>query len=343
MKLLLSIPAAVALLALVIGQPSAHADRDEANPYIDVIILAGQSNMVGGGRTDDLSPHLQHVADPIEGLRYRSWINGWLDGDEWTDVTPRNGWLIGPEMMFGRVITESRDTDSVALVKMAYNGTSLLCDWSPDLCGTRIAQRIGPLLGTIREELGEEDLVVRFAGLIWVQGEADSTGMGGASNYAENFLELLEFFREATGHPELPAVVARVAPTASQYQHVPLMHEQMRAIAAIDPRVATVTCWDIPLKDDQVHFTSDGQVALGGRLADTFLALRPFENLPEPSPACEGDVNWDGKVDSGDLGLLITQWGSPGGDVISADFNDDGVVNSADLAVILLRWGPCES
>ena len=49
-----------------------------------------------------------------------------------------------------------------------------------------------------------------------------------------------------------------------------------------------------------------------------------------------GDLNRDGRVDSADLGLLLTAWGSCDG--CDADFDGDGVVGGFDLGVITANW-----
>ena len=50
-----------------------------------------------------------------------------------------------------------------------------------------------------------------------------------------------------------------------------------------------------------------------------------------------GDVNFDLKIDSGDLGYLLALWGASS--VLNADINQDGEVNRADLAYILSYFG----
>ena len=57
----------------------------------------------------------------------------------------------------------------------------------------------------------------------------------------------------------------------------------------------------------------------------------PFE---KPCPA---DLNDDGFVDGGDLGILLSQWDSDG----PADLNEDGTVNGGDLGLLLTEFGPC--
>lgn len=56
----------------------------------------------------------------------------------------------------------------------------------------------------------------------------------------------------------------------------------------------------------------------------------------QAAPGCVlGDIDCDGDVDGGDLGLLLGGWGSPDP---AADLDSDGVVNGADLGVLLGAW-----
>jgi hypothetical protein len=60
------------------------------------------------------------------------------------------------------------------------------------------------------------------------------------------------------------------------------------------------------------------------------------------SPDCLlafGDLNADYQVDGGDLGIMLSIWGSasPGG---LGNLNGDSIVDGADLGVLLSRWGP---
>jgi hypothetical protein len=52
-----------------------------------------------------------------------------------------------------------------------------------------------------------------------------------------------------------------------------------------------------------------------------------------PSP----DINRDGMVNSADLSILLSQWGSCG--ACSADLDGNGSVGSSDLARLLAAWG----
>jgi parallel beta-helix repeat protein len=56
---------------------------------------------------------------------------------------------------------------------------------------------------------------------------------------------------------------------------------------------------------------------------------------------CLGDLNGDSVVDGGDLGALLSAWGSSGAGQVGADANGDGVVDGNDLGLLLGAWGPC--
>jgi hypothetical protein len=53
---------------------------------------------------------------------------------------------------------------------------------------------------------------------------------------------------------------------------------------------------------------------------------------------CFADLNDNGSVDGGDLGVLLGAWGTASA---TADLNVDGIVDGADLAMFLGAWGPC--
>jgi len=58
--------------------------------------------------------------------------------------------------------------------------------------------------------------------------------------------------------------------------------------------------------------------------------------FPEPVETLPADLDGDGTVGSGDLGILLAAWGS--GDP-AADLDGDGTVGSGDLGILLAGWG----
>jgi hypothetical protein len=49
------------------------------------------------------------------------------------------------------------------------------------------------------------------------------------------------------------------------------------------------------------------------------------------------DLNYDGYVNSADLGILMSYWGSTSKP--PADLNQDGIVNSVDYGIMMSQWG----
>ncbi|MCE9618623.1 MAG: hypothetical protein K8R92_01790 [Planctomycetes bacterium] len=57
------------------------------------------------------------------------------------------------------------------------------------------------------------------------------------------------------------------------------------------------------------------------------------------SVACDGDFDGSGEVDSGDVGLMLLDYGNCPG--CSSDLDGDGVVDGSDMGLLLLGFGPC--
>ena len=80
-----------------------------------------------------------------------------------------------------------------------------------------------------------------------------------------------------------------------------------------------------------------GQI-LSGQLTDT--NSNGIPDICEIDP-CPGDINLNSVVDAVDLAMVLTSWGTSGGEYPRADVNHDGVVNGPDLGALLGGWGSC--
>lgn len=72
----------------------------------------------------------------------------------------------------------------------------------------------------------------------------------------------------------------------------------------------------------------------GGDFGDYAIAL---QGVVGQTYCPASDINQDGVTDTADLGILITQFGSPAGG--RADLNFDGVVDTADLGMLISTFG----
>jgi hypothetical protein len=53
------------------------------------------------------------------------------------------------------------------------------------------------------------------------------------------------------------------------------------------------------------------------------------------APPCACDLDHDGTINGGDLGIMLNNWGTGG----AGDFDGDGRVTGSDLGILLSRWG----
>jgi formylglycine-generating enzyme required for sulfatase activity len=64
---------------------------------------------------------------------------------------------------------------------------------------------------------------------------------------------------------------------------------------------------------------------------------------PLAAAQCVGDIAVDGRVDGGDLGVLLANWGPVTASALShaCDLDGNGKVDGADLGMLLANWGTC--
>lgn len=100
---------------------------------------------------------------------------------------------------------------------------------------------------------------------------------------------------------------------------------------------------EIALVDGFVPQGGEAVVVLtGGFMGGTFASLvgpvpftfTPGEFLGILTFCMPADLNCDGVVNGGDLGLLLSQWDGPG----TGDLNHDGIVDGADVGLLLAAW-----
>lgn len=62
------------------------------------------------------------------------------------------------------------------------------------------------------------------------------------------------------------------------------------------------------------------------------------DGIPDVCQQCPGDLDSSGGIDGGDLGILLSAWGSTG----PGDLDSNGVVDGGDLGILLSGWGACK-
>jgi hypothetical protein len=62
--------------------------------------------------------------------------------------------------------------------------------------------------------------------------------------------------------------------------------------------------------------------------------------MVDPS-TCTGDLDRNGTIGGGDLGLMLGSWGTVPNYPFPADLSGNGIVDGADVGLLLGNWGPC--
>ena len=283
-----------------------------AGEVVHVIVMAGQSNMVGGASLETLSEPLQPWTEAMPDIAFRQWLNGSEYGSPgWGGILEPRGELIGPEMSFAHRLAQARPNESIAILKVGYNGTNLGCSWNPNGCGHYLYHKLKLLTQYWIEDLEKTGVTCRLAGLVWVQGESDSKTSWAAYSYFDNLSSLVESLRIDMHRPFLPVVAVRVHPRGAGYQYGWWVRAAMRNLATADPWFDSVGISDLELRSDHVHLTADSMVRAGIRAADSFLALGCLDTIEE-APACWGDFDGDDEISVTDLLQLLDGWGPCG-------------------------------
>ena len=266
----------------------------------DLVLVAGQSNAVG---FDAYASELP--ADPGDKAVLFWWRCGDPPPDEhdssgarkWTTlqpqrlgnplpkVTPSGGTAtglkrqygnfgkpeggFGPEMGFSREWRKQGKTP-LAIIKVAFSGTSLEADWDPGDTGEG-----GACYRALIEEskaavaaAKERGIRLQPRALVWVQGESDANAA--AAPLYENALgEMLAQLRHDLEAPELMALLGVNTRFGNgKNPHVPAIVAAQKALDEKDPLCLYVdTAGAETLEPSHTHFTAAGTLEVGRRFA----------------------------------------------------------------------------
>jgi len=264
------LPMLLVLLAYSLPAYAGENEESESDrpPSIKVFILAGQSNMVGSGRVSELPAQYR---DKLAGVKL-------LRGEDWNDFQP-HGNRFGPEVAFAHAMAKAYPGQTIALVKHAVGGTSLLA-WAPDWKEKQAArtanQKAGPLYKKLMEQVkpAASKSEVEIAGVLWMQGERDARFPVVAQQYGENLERLIAALRQDTGVADLPFILGQVNPPPKRYPGVEAVRQAQADVAKADPKVVLVSTEDLEKHTDNLHYNTAGQLALGKRFAEAYLQLQ---------------------------------------------------------------------
>ncbi|XP_062025283.1 probable carbohydrate esterase At4g34215 isoform X1 [Rosa rugosa] len=265
------------MLFLLFLSLASHASSSKEQHIKSIFILAGQSNMAGrGGVVNDTLTGITtwDGVVPPECLPNKSIFRlsanlTWVEAREPLhadiDVEKTNG--IGPGLPFASAILANRASSigAIGLVPCAIGGTNL-SQWERGSFLYR--QMIGRAKAAL---LKVNDNGASIRGLLWYQGESDTTSIEDARSYKARLETFFGDLRLDLQFPMLPIIQVAIASGSGPY--IETIREAQMGIDLLNVR--TVDAKGLTLEPDRLHLTTPSQVRLGEMLANAYFQLIP--------------------------------------------------------------------
>lgn len=224
---------------------------------INAFLLMGQSNMAGRGVVDEVEP-IQHPH--IVMLRHGEWTTA-------TEPLHLDKWIagIGLGMSFALALAEAHPQSTIGLVPCALGGTSL-DQWAPG----------GYLYRRALFEARQAMLGGQIQGILWHQGEGESSTEQRASSYGDRFVAMMQSFRKELGNEGIPIVVGELGEFLCRREgldHFREVNGALRGAAVALPSCACVSSKDLDDKGDNLHFGSAALREFGVRYAQAYTRI----------------------------------------------------------------------
>ncbi|RKR12174.1 protein of unknown function (DUF303) [Maribacter vaceletii] len=289
------------ILVAVFMQLSCKVKKDKTSyvkDEVQVVLLAGQSNMAGAGNYDELSEELKAR---IAKVSHRVWVsqsNTLQKPLSFYDNKPSEKYnfkkRFGPELFVGLTLAEAYPNQEFLLIKEAKGGTALYGAWNPEwtLEKTREIEKgeekqswnlCDIHINSIKENLinlDQKNKTHHFFGMAWMQGENDARLKVSINSYAENLKKLIRKYRTTLNVEKLPFVAGQINSHYGMEGGVRIIRNAFLEVAAEDENVLVVETkenspyTDFPKHSDNVHYNTEGQIRLGTIFANKLIELQ---------------------------------------------------------------------
>lgn len=236
-----------------------HSKEISAVKSPKLIVLAGQSNMVGGGNRTN--------TDLPESYPNITYVNqGFSSG-----LKRPGSHSFGPEQGIMLQLEKKFPNQEFVVYKYAVGGSSLY-DWLPEQDSAKVAEMGHPKFGSLYDSLLKylpkelDGRKLQPDAFLWIQGETDARFPQAGAEYFEGFKNLLHRFRKDGGNPEVPVIIGQVNPPAERYPAALAVMEAQSKMTSALPNVNIVSLEGISKREDNLHYNTPGQIEVGKRL-----------------------------------------------------------------------------
>jgi hypothetical protein len=154
---------------------------------------------------------------------------------------------------------------SVILVPVAVGGSS-----SHQWLGDSVHRNVR-LMTNFRQRVTSVSKHGTIKGVLWHQGESDTNDQS-IPGYEERLRKIHEAFRQHCGNANLPILIGKLGSYSENQDRWNAINATIEKYASSDKNAFIIDTGDLKAKTDKIHFDTEGQRAMGRRMAEKFLA-----------------------------------------------------------------------
>ncbi|MGS2763002.1 sialate O-acetylesterase [Sinomicrobium sp. M5D2P9] len=270
----------ICLLLLVLGTGCHNTNRknnekdvtkkNKKEP-VGLIILAGQSNMVGAGQKKEIDHKgiNEHITYYNFGKSSR--------------LSPASDSSFGPELGICDKLSAYFPDKEFILIKYAVGGSSLY-DWAVNYDPEKVAAMGTPEFGKLYDSLVHHTYQltkgkkIKPMALIWMQGETDARFTAAGKDYYTGFRKLIDNIRKDMDQQDLPVLYGRINPVIERYPGAKLVREAQEKIEKDVEHAYMISTEGLDKNQDELHYSSKGQIGLGHRFGKVLTDLIQKKN-----------------------------------------------------------------
>ena len=276
---------------------------------LDLYLFAGQSNMDGRG---DISG--APIVDRTNTLFYKETAtsSSSVIDSNWSPMIlgqtcNQNILKFGPEIAFHDRAKQLPDfyDKRLAILKFAHGGTTLGEDWNTTFSDNYMFDKFKDAITDGTNKLTTGGYTYNIKGLVWFQGESDTTNITFTTNYQTNLSNFISAIRTYVSLPQLPVFICSIINT-SELTNALAVRTAQQAVASGDLNI-----YYIPTETfshyDSVHLDANGQLATGTLIANT---------LGVPYPATITTLAWYDATGGNAMTVVggkVSQWDDKSG------------------------------
>lgn len=235
----------IGLLLLLLLHPATLWAKDR------LIIMAGQSNMMGRGKTFHLPANYKNTPKNIA-FFYQGRPHKLAEFA-----------FFGPEVAFAHEVARAFPQDRIILVKQAATGSSIK-QWQPD----------GALYRGLLRQIGfaTDTYPATVDAVLWMQGESDARSQAQEANqYGSRLEHLVQRFRIDLDAPHSLFLVGQINPEHPAFLMTNNVRQQQQRIQQQVPNTVLISTDGLGKMADRIHYDAQGQLQLGKRFAQAYI------------------------------------------------------------------------